>query len=82
MTIIFTNPNIPNLADRLLEAGTLLENDTFRGIFATYPHKGTSVGPQLLDQVVGTFLLMLIVCSLIDTNNSAPPPGNLTESLC
>ncbi|XP_063685405.1 probable glycerol uptake facilitator protein isoform X1 [Bolinopsis microptera] len=61
--------------DRLLKSGDVVEEESFRGIFATYPHPDTTTGGQLLDQVVGTFLLMLIVCSLGDNNNSAPPKG-------
>ncbi|KAL5267896.1 hypothetical protein ACHWQZ_G004819 [Mnemiopsis leidyi] len=61
--------------DRLMESGSLLDEESYSGIFSTYPNGDTSTGGQLLDQVVGTFLLMLIVCALIDKNNSAPPPG-------
>ena len=57
----------------------MVEEESFRGIFATYPHPDTTTGGQLLDQVVGTFLLMLIVCALTDNNNSAPPKG---DDLC
>ena len=66
---------IPDHADRLLESGKLVEETDFAGIFTTFPHPDTSTGGQVLDQIIGTFLLMLIVCSLIDGNNSAPPKG-------
>ena len=52
-----------------------MEETDFAGIFTTFPHPDTSTGGQVLDQIIGTFLLMLIVCSLIDGNNSAPPKG-------
>jgi glycerol uptake facilitator len=47
--------------------------DTF-AIFATFPAKyydGSWWGP-LLDQIVGTAILLLLICALIDTRNVAP----------
>lgn len=58
-----------------MDGGKLNYNDSYRGIFATYPASGTTTAGQFLDQVVGTLLLLLIVCSISDTKNSAPPAG-------
>ncbi|GAB2670746.1 MIP/aquaporin family protein [Saccharopolyspora gloriosae] len=47
--------------------------DTF-SIFATFPAKyfGSSWLGPLLDQVVGTAILVALICALIDVRNSAP----------
>lgn len=43
-------------------------------IFATFPAEyfGNSWWGPLLDQIVGTAILLLLVCALIDTRNTAP----------
>lgn len=43
------------------------------GIFATYPQPFLSLGGGLLDQVVGTALLVAGVFALVDPRNAAPP---------
>jgi MIP family channel proteins len=42
------------------------------GIFATYPQPFLSIGGGLVDQVVGTALLMLVIFALTDRQNLAP----------
>lgn len=45
------------------------------GIFATYPQSYLSTFPGgFVDQVVGTALLLLLICALTDGDNLAPPP--------
>jgi MIP family channel proteins len=44
------------------------------GIFATYPQDYLSLGGGLVDQVVGTGLLVLLVFALGDARNAAPDP--------
>ncbi len=44
------------------------------GIFATYPQPFLSLGGGLVDQVVGTALLMVGVLAMTDSRNAAPPP--------
>jgi len=43
------------------------------GIFATYPQPFLSIGGGLIDQVVGTALLMAGVLAITDQRNSGPP---------
>jgi MIP family channel proteins len=43
------------------------------GIFATYPQSFLSIGGGLVDQIVGTALLMAGVLAMTDQRNSAPP---------
>jgi MIP family channel proteins len=43
------------------------------GIFATYPQSFLSIGGGLVDQIVGTALLMVGVLAITDHRNSAPP---------
>lgn len=43
------------------------------GIFATYPQPFLSVAGGLVDQIVGTALLMLLVFAIGDADNFAPP---------
>jgi MIP family channel proteins len=43
------------------------------GIFATYPQSFLSLGGGLVDQIVGTALLMAGVLAMADQRNSAPP---------
>jgi MIP family channel proteins len=43
------------------------------GIFATYPQPFLSLGGGLVDQVVGTALLMAGVLAMADQRNSGPP---------
>jgi len=43
------------------------------GIFATYPQPFLSLGGGLVDQIVGTALLMAGVLAMTDQRNSAPP---------
>ncbi len=48
------------------------------GIFATYPQSFLSTFPGgFIDQVVGTALLMAVICALTDQRN-APPAGHFT----
>lgn len=42
------------------------------GIFATYPQPFLSTFGGLIDQVVGTALLLLVICAITDTRNQAP----------
>ena len=46
------------------------------GIFATYPQPYLSVVGGLFDQIVGTGLLLLVICAIGDPRNLAPS-GNL-----
>ena len=43
------------------------------GIFATYPQSFLSIGGGLIDQIVGTALLMAGVLAVADQRNSGPP---------
>jgi MIP family channel proteins len=43
------------------------------GIFATYPQPYLSIFGGFVDQVVGTALLLLLICALVDQDNFAPP---------
>jgi MIP family channel proteins len=42
------------------------------GIFSTYPSPFLSIFGGFVDQVVGTAILMLVICALGDSRNSAP----------
>ena len=42
------------------------------GIFATYPQPFLTIPGGLVDQIVGTALLVLAVCAISDTRNCAP----------
>jgi len=42
------------------------------GIFATYPQSFLTISGGLVDQIVGTALLVFLVCAISDTRNSAP----------
>jgi len=42
------------------------------GIFATYPQPFLSIAGGLVDQIVGTAILILVIFALTDTRNSAP----------
>lgn len=44
------------------------------GIFATYPQPFLSISGGLIDQIVGTALLMACVLALTDQRNFGPPP--------
>jgi MIP family channel proteins len=44
------------------------------GIFATYPQPFLSITGGLVDQIVGTALLILVIFALGDTKNLAPEP--------
>lgn len=46
------------------------------GIFATYPQPFLSTAGGLIDQIVGTALLILIIFGLGDAKNFAPEPRN------
>jgi MIP family channel proteins len=43
------------------------------GIFATYPQPFLSIAGGLVDQIVGTALLLMGVCAITDQRNSGPP---------
>jgi len=43
------------------------------GIFATYPLETMNIFPALLDQVVGTAILLIVVFALTDSRNAAVP---------
>ena len=52
------------------------------GIWATYPQPFLSTLPGgLVDQVVGTALLMAVICALTDTRNN-PPGAGLASARC
>jgi len=42
------------------------------GIFATYPQPFLSIAGGLVDQIVGTAILILVIFALTDSRNSAP----------
>jgi MIP family channel proteins len=42
------------------------------GIFATYPQPYLSLAGGLIDQIVGTAVLLLVICALTDSRNLAP----------
>jgi MIP family channel proteins len=42
------------------------------GVFATYPQPFLSIAGGLVDQIVGTAILILVIFALTDTRNSAP----------
>jgi MIP family channel proteins len=42
------------------------------GIFATYPQPYLSIAGGLIDQIVGTAVLLLVICALTDARNMAP----------
>jgi MIP family channel proteins len=44
------------------------------GIFATYPQPFLSAAGGLIDQIVGTALLVLVILAVTDLNNTAPSP--------
>jgi len=46
------------------------------GIFATYPQDFLSISGGLVDQIVGTALLMLLILAITDSRNTAPT-GNV-----
>jgi MIP family channel proteins len=46
------------------------------GIFATYPQPFLSIGGGLLDQVVGTAMLVILILAIGDAKNHAPDPRN------
>jgi MIP family channel proteins len=46
------------------------------GIFSTYPAPFLSPFGGLIDQIVGTAILMVVICALSDTRNAAPT-GNM-----
>lgn len=50
------------------------ESLTSYSIFATFPAEyfGGSIWGPLIDQIVGTGILLLLICALIDTKNTAP----------
>jgi MIP family channel proteins len=50
------------------------------GIFATYPQPFLSTFGGLVDQIVGTALLMLVILAITDARNNAPT-GNLAPPL-
>jgi MIP family channel proteins len=46
------------------------------GIFATYPQPYLSIFPGgIIDQVVGTAILMCVILAITDARNTAPPAG-------
>ncbi|RKN45976.1 MIP/aquaporin family protein [Streptomyces hoynatensis] len=62
-----------NAANDKAGTGKTESLDTF-SIFATFPAKyfGNSWWGPLLDEIVATALLLLLICALLDTRNSAP----------
>jgi len=54
--------------------GGVRQMDT-AGIFATYPQSYLSTSGALLDQIVGTAILMLVISAIGDARNSVP--GNV-----
>ncbi len=51
---------------------------TTAGIFATYPQPGLTVFGALIDELVGTTLLIVIILALTDKYNAEYTHGNLT----
>jgi len=49
------------------------------GIFATYPRENVRLSQAFMNEVVGTFFLVLCVRAIVDKNNNKPPGG--TEAL-
>eukprot|EP00116_Pleurobrachia_bachei_P012156 sb/3472418/ len=70
-------------SDRLKDDGALIDNNTtdFKGIFATYPAKDTGTLNQLFDQIVGTAILLIVVCS-VTTSKLAPGIAPIIVGLC
>jgi glycerol uptake facilitator protein len=66
-----------NYRPAFLQADPGLEKTA--GIFTTFPAFATSPWPGMLDQVIGTALLMMMIFALSDERNQ--PPGNLTPIL-
>jgi len=66
-----------NYKPAFLQADPLLEKTA--GVFTTFPAFSVSLWPGLLDQVIGTALLLMLVFALTDEHNQ--PPGNLTPIL-
>jgi len=50
-------------------------NRATAGIFATYPQAFLSTSGGLIDQVVGTALLVLVILAVTDSRNTAPSPS-------
>ena len=53
----------------------MLGDQATAGIFATYPQPFLSLGGGLVDQIVGTALLMIGVFAIGDRATSASPAG-------
>jgi len=53
---------------------TVLGDRGTAGIFATYPQPFLSTTGGLIDQVVGTALLILVILAVTDSQNTAPSP--------
>ncbi|MEZ5403026.1 MAG: MIP/aquaporin family protein [Bryobacteraceae bacterium] len=66
-----------NYRPAFLKADPMLEKTA--GVFTTFPAFPASPWPGLLDQVIGTALLLMLIFALTDENNQ--PPGNLTPVL-
>lgn len=47
----------------------------FAGVYGTYPNPDTNTWTQFLDQVVGTAVLLMVICAVGDERNTPPPKG-------
>jgi len=47
----------------------------YAGVYGTFPHPDTNTWTQFLDQVVGTAVLLMVICSVGDEKNTPPPKG-------
>ena len=48
---------------------------TTAGIFATYPRDDISLIQALIDEIIGTIMLVLCLHALVDNDNTKPPAG-------
>jgi len=52
-----------------------MDNPGLAGIFSTYPASWMSIQGGIVDQIFGTFLLLLAICAIIDKKNNKIPDG-------
>ena len=51
------------------------KNDETAGIFATYPRNNISMWQALIDEILGTIMLVVCLKSICDKENDKPPAG-------